>query len=276
LLFIIWDDYINEPISALTNPNSGLLTDNSFYQESRFENVDGVILIRHIHQFFRNLRFGEIINYGVPDDRVQHDSFNYFNPAVTPVFIQNWFGRNISKLHVFVFSAFSAHAFETYTEIPVAEYQRTDFIDWKRGLSFSGIYSLPEKLRYKLISFILKIPTEIPLSYLDIALFDNFSIGKVYMDLLKEYSNDDEIEEVLFEDIKTFINIRKSSTKLHLKELSAETKRHYRTDQQYMNHFTRIWNVNSYKNCPCYSGEFFGDCCKEKLKFFKYTHYYDL
>jgi hypothetical protein len=32
LLFIIWDDFCNEPISALLSPVSGLLTEQSFHR----------------------------------------------------------------------------------------------------------------------------------------------------------------------------------------------------------------------------------------------------
>jgi hypothetical protein len=55
LLVIVWDDFINEPISALAQPDSGLFTDNSFAKDPagsplRFANVDGVVIVRHLHQ----------------------------------------------------------------------------------------------------------------------------------------------------------------------------------------------------------------------------------
>ncbi|MEI2403513.1 hypothetical protein V8V80_11520 [Niallia taxi] len=48
ILVIVWDDFINEVISTLSNPNAGLLSQNSFYTESNFSNIDGVIVLRHL------------------------------------------------------------------------------------------------------------------------------------------------------------------------------------------------------------------------------------
>lgn len=55
LLVVVWDDYVFEPISALLNLFTGLFTENSFYRDRTghpvaFKNVDGVLLIRHLHQ----------------------------------------------------------------------------------------------------------------------------------------------------------------------------------------------------------------------------------
>lgn len=55
-LVIVWDDYIYEPLSALLHPNSGLLTEHSFYRDEngtpiKFESVGAVVLIRQLHQF---------------------------------------------------------------------------------------------------------------------------------------------------------------------------------------------------------------------------------
>ncbi|MBU3187207.1 hypothetical protein [Clostridium estertheticum] len=56
VLVIVWDDYIYEPITSLLGEFSGLFTVNSFFKNEKgeiikFLNVDGVIIIRHIHQF---------------------------------------------------------------------------------------------------------------------------------------------------------------------------------------------------------------------------------
>lgn len=56
VLFIVWDDYINEPISALSSPASGLLTPNTFLRQESgapvtFPALDAVVLMRHQHQF---------------------------------------------------------------------------------------------------------------------------------------------------------------------------------------------------------------------------------
>jgi hypothetical protein len=56
VLVIVWDDYIQEPLNSLVHPRAGLFTPYSFaLDENRkpfsFSNVDGAILIRHLHQF---------------------------------------------------------------------------------------------------------------------------------------------------------------------------------------------------------------------------------
>ncbi|ABE51500.1 hypothetical protein [Methanococcoides burtonii] len=56
ILVIVWDDFIYEPITTLTDKFSGLFTQNSFAKNSndetlKFENVDSVIIVRHLHQF---------------------------------------------------------------------------------------------------------------------------------------------------------------------------------------------------------------------------------
>ena len=56
VLFVVWDDHINEPISALLSPSSGLFTEGSFHrtedgQPHLHPAVDAIVLIRHQHQF---------------------------------------------------------------------------------------------------------------------------------------------------------------------------------------------------------------------------------
>lgn len=272
LLFIIWDDYINEPLSALANPHCGLLTDNSFFQDSRFENIDGVILIRHIHQFFRNLQYGEIIDYG---EKGVHDSFDYVNPAVTAVCIQNPLGRKISEEEA---EKLSALPIQIITEIPVAEYQYTDFIDWQRGISVSGIYTLPEELKKKVISFFIEMPSsKIPLPYQDISLFDNYALGRAYSNFLKKCSTEKEAEERLFETIDSLlIRVREYLSKEYVYNIDEETKRRSAMDEYFKSIFLENSSLNLDEKCPCGSGDLFGDCCLKKLKFFNYTHFYDL
>tara|TARA_R110002051_G_C8759597_1_gene501467 strand:+ start:102 stop:1076 length:975 start_codon:yes stop_codon:yes gene_type:complete len=53
LLVIVWDDFIYEPISAISSPQAGLFTENSFAKSTdgkimRFENVDCVVITRHL------------------------------------------------------------------------------------------------------------------------------------------------------------------------------------------------------------------------------------
>jgi hypothetical protein len=61
VLVIVWDDYIQEPLNSLIHPRAGLFTPNSFAlgengQPLAFSNVDGVVLVRHLHQFVRASR----------------------------------------------------------------------------------------------------------------------------------------------------------------------------------------------------------------------------
>lgn len=56
VLVIVWDDHIYEPITVLQDSTSGLFTPNSFAKDLNgnpleFKNVDGVIIVRHLHQF---------------------------------------------------------------------------------------------------------------------------------------------------------------------------------------------------------------------------------
>lgn len=60
-LFIVWDDYIYEPVTALTYPSSGLLTENSFFKDKKgramkFPNVDTIILLRHLRNIISATR----------------------------------------------------------------------------------------------------------------------------------------------------------------------------------------------------------------------------
>lgn len=56
ILFVVWDDFINEPISALTSRSAGLFTESSYHRAGSGErvaypNLDTVVLLRHQHQF---------------------------------------------------------------------------------------------------------------------------------------------------------------------------------------------------------------------------------
>jgi len=67
VLVIVWDDFIFEPISALTHKASGLFTENSFAKDAggsplTFPNVDSVIIVRHLHQLARATRDEPLID----------------------------------------------------------------------------------------------------------------------------------------------------------------------------------------------------------------------
>jgi hypothetical protein len=67
VLVIIWDDFSNEPIAALQNSGSGLLTANSFYRDDSgdpvvFSHIDGILIVRHQHQLIRATRCEPLID----------------------------------------------------------------------------------------------------------------------------------------------------------------------------------------------------------------------
>ncbi len=80
LLFIIWDDFCNEPITALLSPVSGLLTERSFHRSSSdaavtYPHIDGIAVIRHQHQLIRATLCEPLFD-GVGDAlRYHHDGF---------------------------------------------------------------------------------------------------------------------------------------------------------------------------------------------------------
>lgn len=60
VLFIVWDDYVNEPISALASPASGLFMQDSFHPDPggkryRYPATDAVVILRHQHQFVEGM-----------------------------------------------------------------------------------------------------------------------------------------------------------------------------------------------------------------------------
>lgn len=271
LLSIIWDDYINEPVSALTNKNCGLLTDQSFYEESKFSNIDGVIIVRHIHQFFRNLLYGELVHYGKEGI---YDSFDYFNPVISAVFVQNPFGREVP---LNIINGLGATPHTVFYNLPVAEYQPTDLIDWKRGLSVSGIHEIPTAIKNNIIEYFIQEPeSSIPLSYNDICAFGNISIDRVYENLKKENLDQNEMKKELFDSIRTIESAQQLVYKEYLKEVEVEDQTRLKRNKSYERAFKANYSSQLDAKCPCQSGDFFMDCCFKSLKHFSYNHYYDL
>lgn len=51
VMVLVWDGFMNEPISALANPGSGLFTVNTFDPEKRtFTDLDAVLVLPHLSQ----------------------------------------------------------------------------------------------------------------------------------------------------------------------------------------------------------------------------------
>ncbi|ALO91257.1 hypothetical protein SHL15_0041 [Streptomyces hygroscopicus subsp. limoneus] len=83
VLVIVWDDFVNEPLTALTSPASGLFTPNSFHRVDggpvSYPNVDAVLLIRHQHQVVEGLAGRpladdrtHLLDYGLPGSFPPH------------------------------------------------------------------------------------------------------------------------------------------------------------------------------------------------------------
>lgn len=57
VLVIVWDDFIYEPISALKNDFTGLITEKSYYKKDgevvHFTNIDNIVLLRNMTQVKR-------------------------------------------------------------------------------------------------------------------------------------------------------------------------------------------------------------------------------
>lgn len=83
VLYIVWDDFINEPISALLSKPHGIFMSDSFAKDKsgailKFENVDYVMISRHRLQFQRmagDNSFPDIIRH--PMDYGQKDIFPF-------------------------------------------------------------------------------------------------------------------------------------------------------------------------------------------------------
>jgi hypothetical protein len=124
VLVIVWDDFIYEPISSLLHAASGLLTPNSFYKDEQgrpiiFRNVDGVVVIRHVHQIMRATGDEPHIN------GCRH-ALDYGQQAVFPwkVFIANPHGQPVPDI-----LPKCLQAREPSTEMG-AEYNSSDLVWW--------------------------------------------------------------------------------------------------------------------------------------------------
>lgn len=123
ILTIVWDDFCNEPIAALLNPNSGLLTDNSFYKGDNgepvtFPFVDGIIVCRYQHQIIRATREEPLTDgEGLP--------FVYHHYGFPPkALIANPSGREIPDDLLEPLNA------ERCDSLMGAEYNPTDLVMW--------------------------------------------------------------------------------------------------------------------------------------------------
>jgi len=93
ILVIVWDDHVYEPISSLLHKHSGLFTPQSFHVDSTgkavtYPNVDGVFVIRQLHQLVRATR-----ELPLGDGRVDPLEFGEAGSFPFKIFIQNPHGN---------------------------------------------------------------------------------------------------------------------------------------------------------------------------------------
>jgi len=125
ILVIVWDDYIQEPLSALLSPASGLFTQQSFLKDASgsvetFAGVDGVILLRHLHQMVRSTAERDFI------DNCRH-TFDYGSPDAFPpkAFVQNPWSQQFVPSNIL--KTFQARP---WYELLGAEYVPAELIHW--------------------------------------------------------------------------------------------------------------------------------------------------
>ena len=125
ILVIVTDDFVQEIVSSLLSPISGLLTPNSFAKTSNgtalaFNSIDAIILIRHQHQFIAATRDEPFI------DTCTH-LLDYGSPASFPpkVLVANPTGRPIPQAMLDCLQTVDISELKHY-----AEYKPTDLIFW--------------------------------------------------------------------------------------------------------------------------------------------------
>lgn len=125
LLVIVWDDYIYEPISALVNPCSGLLTAQSFAREPDgtariYPNIDGIVVLRHLNYFVQGSREEPL------GDRA--NALDFGGSAALPnVHFAPSSGRSIPQ---FLLNALRARAHDDPELLRFAEYNVQDIVFW--------------------------------------------------------------------------------------------------------------------------------------------------
>lgn len=121
LLFIVWDDYIYEPMNALLHPLSGLFTDQSFHKDAdgkviNFPHIDGVFITRHL------MYFQQVLADKRPIDPIAH-AFD-MNGDLPNIFVQNPHGREVPIGVVEQFNATPPHP------LLGSEYGIVDIVFW--------------------------------------------------------------------------------------------------------------------------------------------------
>lgn len=271
ILVIVWDDFINEAVSTLSNPSSGLLTQNSFYSESHFSNVDGVIVLRHLIHLRRLFYFGEAFFYR----DIEEEKKNAFNlgdcyDIIPGVFLKNPYGNFNVDLPFVKLDYLDVSNIEYYLDANhVSEYLPTDLVDWSISLGVSGLNFCSDELKEKIISLILE-DKNANLEHTNTKMTADFHAVNL-RNVLKSCNNDEERAFATVKKIKSTVeNIPISQTR-ELWTPMIESKKHSMLVKEEYNQL----KINSaFKDCSCNSGEKYFNCCHKKTMYFKYTNYY--
>lgn len=173
-LFLVWDDFVNEPISALLNPYCGLFTENYFYP-SNFELIDGVFIMRHLHQFNRIIRKLEEFLNGI-----EH-AFQWNVRQLPIAFIQNPKGRKVPDTFLINFDGVNPKDL-----FFVAEYRPTDWIDWRTGIAITGLYQIPTEYHSQIFEHMFSSVK----NYEPRVLNDAANFGTINIDIIVEECRD--------------------------------------------------------------------------------------
>ncbi|MDD5686747.1 MAG: hypothetical protein PHE88_02805 [Elusimicrobia bacterium] len=99
ILVIVWGAAIQEPISALLAPGSGLITENSFAKDERgkilqFPSIDSVIVVSHLHQIIKATKdepfmdsCHHVFDYG-SKDKLPFKIFMPLSPNIPKIFLK--------------------------------------------------------------------------------------------------------------------------------------------------------------------------------------------
>jgi hypothetical protein len=265
LLVILWDDFINEPISTLVNPNSGLLTENSFYKDSKFPNVDGVIVLRHLHHLKHLFYFGELLMYN-PQGQPSKNVFNLFSDYEVT---QGIYFVNPAGNHNMNFYFGEIVDFYDPMNNPldfVSEYQPTDFIDWPLSLGVTGLNFCSPELREKIISLFLEDR--------NIKTFhSNITVDFTSINLKNIIDLDG--EEKALEVVEEAILIHETAFRVDkFPKLESDWTVVQKINRDIKKRYYKLKSSRLNENCPCISGKKYYECCYNNLKYYTYTNYY--
>jgi hypothetical protein len=126
LLVIVWDDFIQEVITAIAHEQSGLLTSNSFARNQdgsprEYPNIDAVIVVRHLMYLTSGAGDGDLLD--------RKHAFDFGDETALPNVL---FSNPISNKAVpeSIRKAFRAYPHNDKRILALAEYNAQEMIFW--------------------------------------------------------------------------------------------------------------------------------------------------